>query len=850
LDIPAAGSGASATYLKSSFVNNTAVNSTLYVPSGVSLSSNQYVVLGIGEPISGSLFTAAGAAMTYYLLLTVAVPVAYLPNGSMIYNAANTINQGDSYTFAITHVSGYWWKYTYNGAAITGSDAWENGTYNLGASVASGAMCEEGATVGPSFVAILYGDDGAATPSMPETKVPWAIGIGPSGEAPLAANAMPQFNSTLGVMGIESHTQNAALGVNHLEVGSTVTYPGAFVSLWGKFKVVILNSSKISPITASIAYNATQWFNATALDQNKANIPAASYSWQISPAAIGTLNTMTGPTVIVTAGSTTISGKLWANVTYNCSTISDVASVTVTKTGGVSIESFAAVPTPIIIGQSSWINVTNASWAYPITYHYVGLPGGCATANVSSLLCSPTVAGNYTVKVYLNDSLKHSSSATTGLLVYQDLGTPTFKISPSALTVNTTMTINVTVVGGIPPLTYEYTGLPSGCANGRQPAGFTCYPNASGTYTPRVFVNDSASHGVTATSSVVINVGLTISAFTASPSVIPFGGTTYLNVTPNGGTPPYKYVYAYLPAGCVTANSRSLVCTPTTNGTFLPEVNITDSTGYNASGFTTFTVSPPTTLTVTSFIATPSTIGLGNSTTVTALVSGGVGPYTYTYSGMPAGCSSTTASFTCRPTAAGSFNISLNVADSMGDHAFGNASLTVTSPVPAITISSFNLNPSSVTVGSGTTLTVAATGGETPYIYTYTGLPAGCASADQSTLSCTPNVVGTFNMRVFVNDSIGQSASSVAALTVSNSTSTSGSSNTMILVIVVVVVVVAVVAVVAVLMMRKKKAAPPPPPQAYYAQPPMQQYGAPQQQPYMGPPPQQGPPPQAPPPYR
>jgi hypothetical protein len=790
-------------------------------------------VLGIGDPINATEFTAAGAVVADPLL-TISVPAAYLPNGTMVYNELTTITQGDEYTFAITHVHGDWWTYTYNGNAITGSDAWENGTYNLGFSVASGAMCEEGATVGPSFVALLYGDDGAATPSLPTTSVPWAIGIGSKGSAPQAANAMPQFNSSLGKVGIQSHIQNSALGINHLKVGNSVAYPGAYVPLWGNYKIVILNTSTMSPISASLAYNGTQIFNATAINQNGVPIPAAKYSWQLSPSTLGMLSASTGPSVTLTAGSASSAGKLWANVSYNCSVISDVASITVTKTGGPSINSFAATPPMIVLGGSSVFTVTNGTWSQPILYQYTGLPHGCTSANLSTLSCTPTLAGNYTVTVFLNDSLKHSSSATTNLLVYPDLASPTFTVTPSTLTVNTSTNITVTVVGGIPPLTYYYTGLPSGCPdNTIQPSTFSCIPNASGAFTPRVFINDSAGHSVNTTSSMTVNVKLSISSFTASPSTIPYGGTTFLNVTAVGGTPPYTYAYHQLPAGCTSANSKSIACTPAHNGSYIVYVNVTDASGFNASSVALFYESPPAYLTISSFAVTPSTVSLGTSINVSAVVIGGTTPYTYAYSGMPAGCTgSTKSSFICTPTASGSFTLNLTVTDAKEAVVYATASLTVTGP----SITSFTVAPSSITQGSSATFTTVVSGSNGPYTFTYTGLPAGCTSQNTSTLSCTPTATGTFTVTVFVNDSAGFGVSSTTSLTVNSSTTTSGMSSTLLLIIIVVVVVV-VVAVVALLLLRKKKKpAQAPPPPSYYAPPPQQQY--------MGPPPQQGPPPQ------
>jgi hypothetical protein len=846
IDIPAAGTGASATWDVSKLANNTAVNTTLTVPSGVSLGSSQYIVFGIGDPLADGNFTAAGAAMTNDIL-TVAVPAAYLPNGTLVYNELDLITPGDTYTFAITHEHGYWWSYTYNTNAITGSKGWENGTYNLGVSAAAGLMCEEGATVGPSFVAIAYGNGTAATPSMPTTSVSWAIGVEPEGSStisyvPQAANTMPQFNASLGLVGIQGHNQNSAIGINHLKIGavSSVPYPGAFTSLWGNYKVNDLNTSKVTPITASVAYNATQEFNATAINQNGVPIPGAKFAWQISPAALGTLSTTKGPSSIFTAGSITISGMLWVNVSYNCSFISDVASITVTKTGGPTIDSFTVSPTPIVVSDTSVFNVTNGSWQHPITYHYVGLPSGCTSVNSSTLTCTPAAAGNFTVRVYLNDSFKHSSDATTNLLVYPVLAGPVFTVTPTTLTENTTTTLNVSVVGGIPPLTYEFTGLPAGCPDGRQPANFVCRPTEAGNFTPTVFINDSASHSVSKTSRMVVNVKLSIADMTASPSDIPLGGTTYINVTAAGGTSPYKYNYTKLPPGCKSANTAKLVCTPTLNGTFLIDVNVTDASGFIAPGSTLLFVNAPTTLEITSFQATPSTITQGNATTISATVGGGVAPYTYLYAGLPGGCTgSNQSSFVCSPSAAGSFKLNLTVTDSRGIKVYANANLTVNSKGGPLTIASFTASPGSVPTGGTTYLNVSVTGGTTPYSYTYTGLPAGCSSTSTPALSCTPTLTGTYTVTVFVNDSAGHSVKATASLTVTavNNSGPSGSSNTL-LIIVIVVVVIAVVAVVAIIFLRKKK-------QPSAVPPPQPAYGAPQQ-PYMVPPPQQ----QSPPPYR
>lgn len=873
IDLPAAGTGASATYDIDEFENNTGVNATVSSPTGASLASaasgnGQFLLLGVGEPITSKVFTAVGVADVNALGISVeSYPVAYLPNGTLIDNLNNYFSPGTTDTYAITWVHGWWWSYTYDGNAVTGatdtgsSIPWENGTYNLGVSVASGVICESGYRVGPSFVAIAYGEGTAATPSMPTTSVPWALGIEPKGSsspsyvAP-ATNAIPQLNASLGVIGIEGHAQDAALGIDHLKVGSSVAFPGSFKSIWGNYKVLALNQSTLTPVSASLAYNANQAFNATSIDENGNWLPGANFQWALSPAGLGTLNRTTGSTVLLTAGSSTITyGALWANITYNCSSIHDQANVTVTPTGGPSIGSYTAMPSAIEVGGATFLNVTNGAWPRPITYSYVGLPSPCVSANVTSLKCAPSAPGVYPVRVYLNDSKGHSSTGLASFTTYADLALTSFTISPATLTVNTSTTVKTVSVGGIPGstgITYDYTGLPSGCSEGLEPATFTCSPNATGTYTAWVFVNDSAGHGVSGKATVTVNMPVAITAFSASPSTIPFGGTTFINVTAHGGTPPYVYAFHDLPAGCTTASVTSLRCTPTASGNFLVRVSVNDSDGAEALGATPLTVSPPAKPIITSFTASPSSLQVG-WTTFLNVTAEGAAPLSYAYASLPTGCaSSNTASLTCTPTAAGDTTATVTVTDVNSNTVTATVAITVkANPTLPPTIASFTASPASIDTGWTTFLNVSASGGTAPLTYAYTGLPTGCVSADLASLPCVPSAAGTFLVQVFVNDSAGHSVSSTASLTVaaapsngSTSGSTSPSSPLLLYLVVAAVAAAAVIAVVLVLRRRQGAIPPaPPPPTGWSPAPPPPQgaYGAPAQ-PMAGPPPPTQPP--------
>lgn len=83
-----------------------------------------------------------------------------------------------------------------------------------------------------------------------------------------------------------------------------------------------------------------------------------------------------------------------------------------------------------------------------------------------------------------------------------------------------------------------------------------------------------------------------------------------------------------------------------------------------------------------------------------------------------------------------------------------------------LSITSFTANPSPVAVGKSTTFTTVATGGVTPYSYSYTGLPTGCGSQNKASFTCTPTKAGTYTVEVFVNDSASHSVTATLSLTV------------------------------------------------------------------------------------
>jgi hypothetical protein len=389
--------------------------------------------------------------------------------------------------------------------------------------------------------------------------------------------------------------------------------------------------------------------------------------------------------------------------------------------------------------------------------------------------------------------------------------------------------------GGTTPLSWQwYDPASSGVCSATSPAisGATSSTYATpstlalGTYHYCYEVTDSSGAGpITVFSSantVTVNADPTVSVAPTGPFSYSLGqaaSALTATVTYQGSNTVVVQWFGSATATCGSGSTNMRV----SGDTFTPSTTTVGTTYYcalvNDSGVSAYTsasnavevtvTSASTVPTIASFVASPSTILVGAWTNLTVSASGGTGWLSYSYTGLPPGCSSANETvIACRPTSAGTSNVTVTVTDAARHTAEKSLTLTVTQVPGGPSITAFVADPSSVNVGSATNLTVTVKGGTGTLTYTYTGLPGGCLTRDASTLSCTPSTAGSFDVTVFVNDSAGHSASASTTLTVTTGSTTSSSGWILYLVIAVIVVVVAVA--VLVLIMRKRKKGPAP----------------------------------------
>src|SRR5207302_1042458 len=280
-------------------------------------------------------------------------------------------------------------------------------------------------------------------------------------------------------------------------------------------------------------------------------------------------------------------------------------------------------------------------------------------------------------------------------------------------------------------------------------------------------------------------------------------GSSYSTVlVASGGVTPYGWSATGLPAGlAVGTNTGQISGTPATAGNYTVTASVRDSENSPASAYQTCSVTvtstPPPALSVTTASLPAGTQGSSYSTGLAA--SGGIAPYSWSATGLPAGLSlnSGTGQISGTPSTAGNYTVTASVRDSENSPASASKtfSLTITStPPPAVSVITASLPAG--TQGSSYSALLQATGGVAPYSRAGAALRAGLAlNSGTGQIAGTPSTAGNYTVTAAVRDSetspasasrtfslsiAGTTVSPVSIITTSLPAATAGSSyNTM-----------------------------------------------------------------------
>ncbi len=418
------------------------------------------------------------------------------------------------------------------------------------------------------------------------------------------------------------------------------------------------------------------------------------------------------------------------------------------------------------------------SYSYSVTAGT--LPAGLSLSTVGALTGTPSAYGPYSFTVTATDS---SSTPQSGTQSYTGSVAPgNLTISPASPLTNATITIpySVSLSGnnGIAPYSFAITdpaNLPPGISLSGNTLSGT--PTVAGTYNFHIAVTDSETDasGASSSNTVVLPYQLVIQTaptITITPTTLSNGtaGTAYTstNFTASGGTSSYTYSISTgsLPAGMSLSTAGTLSGTPTAAGTFNFTVQAKDANNFTGTQAIALTVDAPA-ITVTPTTVANATVGAAY-TPVNFTASGGAASYSYSVSAgsLPAGMSlSTAGTLSGTPTAAGTFNFTVQAKDA--NNFTGTQAITLTVDAPAITITPTSL--SNGTAGTAYTSTnFTASGGTGSYTYSVSAgsLPAGMSLSSGGTLSGTPTAAGTFNFTVQAKDTNNVTGTQAISLTV------------------------------------------------------------------------------------
>jgi hypothetical protein len=465
------------------------------------------------------------------------------------------------------------------------------------------------------------------------------------------------------------------------------------------------------------------------------------------------------------SGSSNSASHAYVNPgTYTVSiTVTDAYGSKVSGTTVVTINAKPTVSTPTgtvasaDVGQSVTFRTTASLGTTPYTtYTWTGLPTGCSGATASVTCSGLTTAGTYSISVTVTDTVGVTSTAsnTLAFTVYADPTVTTPSANHVSTDVGQSVTFTISAASGSGGFTYSWSGLPTGCSGSTTTV--SCTTSASGSYTVKVTVTDSNGESATSGSlAFTVYADPSVTTPTASPSSVDIGQTVTISATASSGSGGYTYSWSGLPTGC-SGSSASVSCTPSGSGAFTISVTVTDSNGYQVtSSSESYTVDTDPSVSTPS--ASPVSVDVGQSASFSTSETGGSGGLTYSWAGLPAGCSGSGATISCSPTGVGTFSITVSVTDS-NSYTSGSGALSFT--VHAVmTVANPTSSTPSVDVGQSVTFTTTASLGSGGYSYAWTGLPAGCSGATAS-ISCSPTTAGTSSVSVKVTDSNGASVTS------------------------------------------------------------------------------------------
>jgi large repetitive protein len=323
-------------------------------------------------------------------------------------------------------------------------------------------------------------------------------------------------------------------------------------------------------------------------------------------------------------------------------------------------------------------------------------------------------------------------------------------------TVNVPYSVVLDGIGGVPPYKWSFaTTVTEGMALDPVSGTLSGTPAAAGSFSIPIQVTDSIGKSFARGYAFFVAGPLTV--LTGSLGNGSAGAAYSAMLTAGGGQAPYNWSATGLPQGlALNAQSGAISGFPAANGTSTVNINVTDVGARSASKALVLTIGPGVVVTNASLAV--GMIGTAYSQTLQA--TGGVAPYTWAIAAggsLPPGLSLNpqTGMISGTPTFGASLTFSVRATDSVG--LVGLATYTI-NILPQLTILTTSLPPEPI--GTAYSQAISATGGQTPYTWSATNLPAGLAlGSSTGMLTGALTAQGSATILVTVTDALHNTAS-------------------------------------------------------------------------------------------
>lgn len=379
----------------------------------------------------------------------------------------------------------------------------------------------------------------------------------------------------------------------------------------------------------------------------------------------------------------------------------------------------------------------DATWAYQAG-NWTNITGSTAPSPRTNAAMTFDAADGYMLLVGGSGDLNQTWALSNETVYISPIVGLSLSASPNPTDLDVPVNVSVAIAGGRAPFSYEWT---NSTGNFTTSTNWTTQQfDAPGSYLVGVAVTDSDSTHRTASISIVVNSSIT-NSFTFADIQTVGVAETFSGIV-SDGVGPYQYAWNF--------GDGTFSATPggthvyTRPGSYNVTFATTDSLGQQTNTSESVTVAPAITASLSVTNSTPS---IEQSVLFNVTATGGLGPFTYAWSGLPVGCASVnSSSIGCAPTQSGTYVVTVDVTDAFPGVANATVDLSV---IFEFTLTVTTLTPE---VGQNVTLGVQSSTPSADLSYSYTGLPPGCVSANVPELTCTPSAAGTYNVTVTVTD--------------------------------------------------------------------------------------------------